>query len=315
MAIHQKCYGVVDIPEEDWLCHLCKSYNDINTINGMECILCPNKGGAMKPCTLRKSSHCYINMIKLRTSQKPKLFNSSSSNIEIKEEKNMSIIQNKIDNIESNNSLINFNSSSNIENAHKLKNDLNVNVSSNNNISCISNSDKNNINGIIDSNNNINNNNLGIQSQLSSNLNKDTESLCSISSTNKNNTKDDNSNKNLFTVEKNDAKNSKDISKKPQKAKTKNELYLSEKVARENAWVHLSCALWLPEISLASFDLKEKIKGIENISKKRLQEQCNICLKVGFGPTIKCQKCNYHFRLILFSNLILKDTAKQKQDH
>ena len=59
--------------------------------------------------------------------------------------------------------------------------------------------------------------------------------------------------------------------------------------------MHLSCALWLPEITIKNFELKEKIQGVENISKKRLQEKCDICLKIGYGPTIKCEKCDYRF--------------------
>ena len=66
MTVHQKCYGVLVIPEEDWICHLCRAFNDINICNNMECILCPNLGGAMKPCTLRKSTHSYKIMIKNR---------------------------------------------------------------------------------------------------------------------------------------------------------------------------------------------------------------------------------------------------------
>ena len=60
------------IPKEDWVCHLCQIFPDKDSINNkklkenMECLLCPNKGGAMKPCTIRRTSHSYLNIMKER---------------------------------------------------------------------------------------------------------------------------------------------------------------------------------------------------------------------------------------------------------
>ncbi|KAJ8937756.1 hypothetical protein NQ318_006619 [Aromia moschata] len=42
--VHQACYGITRIPEGQWLCCTC------NIGKRPECVLCPNKGGAMK-CT------------------------------------------------------------------------------------------------------------------------------------------------------------------------------------------------------------------------------------------------------------------------
>ena len=321
MTVHQKCYGVLVIPEEDWICHLCRAFNDINICNNMECILCPNLGGAMKPCTLRKSTHSYKIMIKNRKNPFLKennknnnlnnnLINSISISEDNKDNKNM-------ENIINHNSKNESNFNSNIHDSN-LFSDINQTPNRDNltppNANCIMNIIHSNIktntnNNDLNSNNNIkdniiltnshnsnNDNNIMQNSNIldasckSSNI-KDSDSILS-SSSNKINTKEENEN----NINNNPINNNKNLLKKQsQNKKSHNEIYLSEKLAKENAWVHLSCALWLPELNLANFDLKEKIKGVENLPKKRLQEECNICLKCGYGPTIKCEKCDYHF--------------------
>ena len=326
MTVHQKCYGVLVIPEEDWICHLCRAFNDINVCNNMECILCPNLGGAMKPCTLRKSSHSYKMMIKNRKSPFLKDNNYKNNNINNnnnlinsisifdenkdgkKMESNSNLKSKNISNISGTTKIIenniflsdlNSNHTPNIENLMSINN-LNANESknsSNNSNNDITSNNKNIITNSLNNNSNNENNNNNINQQNnnsprsshSSNMNKDSDSIYSHSFSNKIITKDDYNNTNPINNKNNNAP------KKQQKTKSSNEIYLSEKIAKENAWVHLSCALWLPELNLANFEFKEKIKGVENLPKKRLQETCNICLKCGYGPTIKCEKCDYHF--------------------
>ena len=320
MTVHQKCYGILVIPEEDWICHLCKAFNDVEVSKNMECILCPKLGGAMKPCTLKKSSHSYKIMIKNRKSPSLKDNNFKNINLnnnlinfisnEIKDKKNadnININENKINN---DNNIINENNKENISNTQisqiskpPIINELNNNEINSNNINNspifnspinLPNNNNNNNNAI---NNNINNiNNISSRSLNSSNIIKETESIYSNSSIN--NTKKEEkfeSNTNLNSNSNINLPNPNSNNKKHSQKKQKTEIYLNEKIAKENAWVHLSCALWLPEISIKNFDLKEKIQGVENISKKRLQEKCDICLKIGYGPTIKCEKCDYRF--------------------
>lgn len=65
MTVHQNCYGIVNIPEEDWLCYPCQFYND-ERAKDIECILCPIKGGAMKPSNLKLKTAFCTQIINLR---------------------------------------------------------------------------------------------------------------------------------------------------------------------------------------------------------------------------------------------------------
>ena len=38
--------------------------------------------------------------------------------------------------------------------------------------------------------------------------------------------------------------------------------YINDKIANEHAWVHLSCALWIPEIIISNYEMKEKINHV-----------------------------------------------------
>ncbi|KAK7351150.1 hypothetical protein VNO77_10384 [Canavalia gladiata] len=47
-AVHRKCYGVQDDVAKSWVCSWCKQKGDVDeSVN--PCVLCPKKGGALKP--------------------------------------------------------------------------------------------------------------------------------------------------------------------------------------------------------------------------------------------------------------------------
>lgn len=52
IAVHQRCYGVQDDVDGNWLCSWCKQKNE-TVSNDKPCVLCPKSGGALKPCTKR----------------------------------------------------------------------------------------------------------------------------------------------------------------------------------------------------------------------------------------------------------------------
>ena len=62
------------------------------------------------------------------------------------------------------------------------------------------------------------------------------------------------------------------------------------------AWVHLSCALWSPDIYFVNFAEKTNIKYVDTILYEKFMEECQVCGKRGYGPTIKCNKEDCNFR-------------------
>ncbi|KAF3779872.1 Jade-1 protein [Nymphaea thermarum] len=75
LAVHQKCYGVSEVPAGRWLCSWCSHNTSLRVKHGERlksslagrlsvedgaakpCVLCPNSGGALKPITLADGEH------------------------------------------------------------------------------------------------------------------------------------------------------------------------------------------------------------------------------------------------------------------
>ena len=64
----------------------------------------------------------------------------------------------------------------------------------------------------------------------------------------------------------------------------------------KRAWVHISCALWNPDIEIKELQGETKINFVDNIPFIKFMEKCEICGKKGYGPTIKCNNDNCNFR-------------------
>ena len=64
----------------------------------------------------------------------------------------------------------------------------------------------------------------------------------------------------------------------------------------DKPWVHLSCALWYPDIFIQNFLEKTNIKLVDCISFSKFMEKCDICGKIGYGPTLKCNNKSCEFR-------------------
>jgi hypothetical protein len=55
--VHQSCFGLEQIPDFDWICYNCFTFGFQRGLM-VKCLLCPKRGGAMKPtnifCTFEK---------------------------------------------------------------------------------------------------------------------------------------------------------------------------------------------------------------------------------------------------------------------
>ena len=64
----------------------------------------------------------------------------------------------------------------------------------------------------------------------------------------------------------------------------------------KRAWAHLSCVLWNPDIEIKESQEDTKIKFVDCLPYSKFLEKCEICGKIGYGPTIKCNEENCNFR-------------------
>jgi hypothetical protein len=277
MTVHQSCYGIVVLPKEDWICHPCLAFGEEKS-KLIQCICCPVKGGAMKPSLLKKSS-AFFNFI---TNLKQKDENESIvSNSKLKKSKLFVPILNYDseykngfkENGKGINMNVNENSKENNENTESLL----FSVLNNSNISNRDHEElklnKNN-NLIFNEKKGVNlmcnflNENLRTKSviekekefsDINSTVLNETESKKTLASVMNSNTRkrgrqkktNKNKNKNKTKKEENSEKNE----------KLGQDFITNCKAFHENAWIHLSCALWTPEIVIQDFARKDEIKS------------------------------------------------------
>jgi hypothetical protein len=87
IKVHQFCYGINSIKNlKHWKCDKCKEMSKEEG-NNLECILCPNKGGAMKKINIPKDSSFYIYLMNCRNKKDFVDTNNSNYNIIIPKNK------------------------------------------------------------------------------------------------------------------------------------------------------------------------------------------------------------------------------------
>jgi hypothetical protein len=68
ISVHRSCYGIIATTNHamtDWICESCKNLGLVEA-QTLQCILCPIKGGAMKPCAITTDSKFYKNLVLTR---------------------------------------------------------------------------------------------------------------------------------------------------------------------------------------------------------------------------------------------------------
>ena len=62
---------------------------------------------------------------------------------------------------------------------------------------------------------------------------------------------------------------------------------LSKEIKPMKSWCHLTCALWIPEVSVLDEKKNKVIQNVNQIDKKRWQLQCILC-KSKTGAAVQC---------------------------
>ncbi|KAK0389622.1 hypothetical protein NLU13_3197 [Sarocladium strictum] len=64
----------------------------------------------------------------------------------------------------------------------------------------------------------------------------------------------------------------------------------------DNNWVHVTCAVWTPEVKFGNARALEPSEGIPSIPRARYDEVCQACHKTD-GATISCHQCRMNFHV------------------
>lgn len=60
ISVHQKCYGISDLPTEDWICDLCLEFGASGQY--LKCPLCQQRGGALKKSQLTSETNLFLKL-------------------------------------------------------------------------------------------------------------------------------------------------------------------------------------------------------------------------------------------------------------
>jgi len=58
-----------------------------------------------------------------------------------------------------------------------------------------------------------------------------------------------------------------------------------------NNWIHVTCAVWTPEIKFGNAKALEPSEGIPSIQPTRYDEVCKICKMSDMGACVSCHQC------------------------
>jgi hypothetical protein len=257
MTVHQSCYGIVVLPKEDWICHPCTAFGREKS-KLIQCVCCPVKGGAMKPSTLKKSSNffLYVNNLKQKEDNDCNLkfnYKLSKSTPSEFEYKSSSYIKNSLYFYQEN--ALNENLSMS---AVSIKDHEEFKLNKNNNLILNENKSLNQItNFLIESNKTRADKEFSDLNSTVLNENESKKTLTSIMNS-KSNKRGRQKN---TSKSKNKKRDKKEDSSQINEGKTNTELISNTKSFYDNAWIHLSCSLWTPEIIIQDFQRKDEIKS------------------------------------------------------
>lgn len=64
-----------------------------------------------------------------------------------------------------------------------------------------------------------------------------------------------------------------------------------------NNWVHVTCALWTPEIKFSDSDILERAEGFRAIPLARYEAKCKLCKSQDHGACVACHQCHANFHV------------------